>query len=307
MTLKDSIFLFLKGVAMGAADIVPGVSGGTVAFITGIYSQLIASLQRLGPAALWHWYRNGWSAFWVYINGRFLTTVFSGVLTGIFFLAHLMTFLLNEYPIPTWSLFIGLVLFSALWLLKDEPIKTMPIVLGLIVGFAAGWIVTALNSAWVLQPQWYIFIFAGALAVCAMILPGISGSFILLLLGLYQPVIQAVKHFDFLLLALVATGCVCGLLLFSKVLNWMLTHLRSLTLAVLTGLMLGSINRLWPWKVMESSYGENTTISALGQNVSPFMFDGDAQLASAIIAFLVGGAIVFSMHKINGRMPSKSV
>lgn len=249
MNIKSRALLFGKGIAMGAADVVPGVSGGTIAFITGIYDELLGSLKKCGPSALLVLSKEGPKALWQHINGTFLLTLFAGVLTSIFSLAQLITWLLQAYPIQIWSFFFGLVLVSA-WHMGQQIYRewSMPSIITLLVGTVLAWLISAGVPLAAHDIGLLTFFFAGALAICAMILPGISGSFILLLLGFYGPVIEAVKSFNLPVLAIFAAGCVIGLLSFSHLLSWLLEKARVPTMAFLIGLMLGSLSKLWPWK-----------------------------------------------------------
>lgn len=249
MNIKSRALLFGKGIAMGAADVVPGVSGGTIAFITGIYDELLGSLKKCGPSALLVLSKEGPKALWQHINGTFLLTLFAGVLTSIFSLAQLITWLLKAYPIQIWSFFFGLVLVSA-WHMGQQIYREWSIlsIITLLVGTVLAWLISAGVPLAAHDIGMLTFFFAGALAICAMILPGISGSFILLLLGFYGPVIEAVKSFNLPVLVIFAAGCAIGLLSFSHLLSWLLEKARVPTMAFLIGLMLGSLSKLWPWK-----------------------------------------------------------
>ena len=250
MGLKSVALLYSKGLAMGAADVVPGVSGGTIAFITGIYDELLGSLKKCGPSALVTLFKAGPKEFWAHINGNFLITLFAGVFTSIFSLARLITWLLDSYPIQVWSFFFGLVLVSA-WHMGLQIRREWSLVslVSLGVGAIFAWMISSGGLPLMAENAGLLsFFFAGSLAICAMILPGISGSFILLLLGFYAPVMAAVKAFDIPVIAIFGAGCVLGLLLFSHFLSWLLLRVRIPTMAFLIGLMLGSLNKLWPWK-----------------------------------------------------------
>ncbi len=249
MSLKSSALLFGKGLAMGAADVVPGVSGGTIAFITGIYDTLLNSLKQCGPSALVTLFKQGPKAFWQYINGTFLVTLFAGILTSVFTLARLITWLLAAYPIEVWSFFFGLVLVSVWHIGRQIHRHWSPVsIAALLVGAVLAWQISAGVPLAGQDVGLWMFFGAGALAICAMILPGISGSFILLLLGFYAPVMAAIKSFDLPVLATLGAGCVLGLLCFSRLLSWLLLRARVPTLGFLVGLMIGSLNKLWPWK-----------------------------------------------------------
>jgi len=244
----EVLILFLKGALMGAADVVPGVSGGTIAFITGIYERLLNSLKKLGPASLKILFREGVAACWRHIDGTFLVAVFGGVLFSVFTMARVITYSLSAWPIQVWSFFFGLVVISAVLILRKVSHWSFARIAALVAGVGTAVFIGHATPGMNAQPEWYSFLWAGALAICAMILPGISGSFILLLLGFYAPVLQAVTRFDLGILFVFASGCVVGLLLFSHVLSWLLSYYRQTTLAFLVGLMLGAIEKIWPWK-----------------------------------------------------------
>jgi len=239
--MRNPFLLFAKGMAMGAADVVPGVSGGTIAFISGIYDELLRSIGAV-PAALGQLLRGNLRQAWLTANANFLLVLFAGILTSIFSLARGITWLLEHQPIAIWSFFFGLIVVSS-WLVGREISRwNWASLLSLALGMLfAWWITVAAPVQWGHDPL-SLFL-AGAIAICAMILPGISGSFLLVLMGLYSFVLEAVKGLDFAVLGLFAAGALCGLLSFARLLGWLLGHLRNLTLTFLTGLMLGSSGR----------------------------------------------------------------
>jgi len=271
--LKDYFSLYLRGLAMGAADVVPGVSGGTVAFITGIYSELIDSLRSCDHRALKCLTQNGVKASWAHINGNFLLVVFAGVLTSIVSLAKLVIYLLNTQPILVWALFFGLVLASSLVLLRQIPRWSFIRAACLVCGVAIAVGVSLLKPAQ-LPDTWWVLSIAGSIAICAMILPGISGGFLLLLMGLYSTVVSAVSEFQFGVLLPFALGCVVGLLGFSHLLSWLLHRWESETMALLTGVLLGSLNIIWPWKhtieSIQNRHGE--WIPVVQENLMPLTY-----------------------------------
>lgn len=293
---------FLKGMAMGAADVVPGVSGGTIAFITGIYDTLLESIRRINPSVLGIWKRQGIKAAFEHINGGFLIALFGGVFTSIATLAKLISWLLVTHPIPLWSFFFGLILVSVFHMLKQIEQRSVSRALLLALGVGFAYTITILNPLQ-LEPTSINVLLAGAIAICAMILPGISGSFILLLIGMYAPVLGAVKSFDINVLALFLTGCVAGLLSFSHVLSWLLKHFRDLTLVFLTGLMLGTLPKIWPWKETISwrtnSKGEQVPL--VEHNLTPFDFEAvtsqSSQLGMAILCMLFAIVLVLGLEK----------
>ncbi|MBU2709775.1 DUF368 domain-containing protein [Zooshikella harenae] len=294
------LLLFLKGMAMGAADIVPGVSGGTIAFITGIYDQLIESVRRVNHQALRHLFNDGWKAAWEYINGPFIVTLFLGILVSIFSLSQVISYLLLNYPVHLWSFFFGLIIVSAFFIIRQIERWKFSSFMSAICGTVFAFWITVATPITMSADYFHLFL-GGAIAVCAMILPGVSGSFILLLLGLYAPVIDAIKSFNMLTIATIGLGCVTGLLLFSNILAWLLKNVRDITFAFLTGLMMGSLNKVWPWKVTESVRlnSEGHEVPFLQKNVSPFdyeMITGESSsLVLAIILMITAIILVISL------------
>lgn len=274
MKKKQSLFgLVARGMAMGAADVVPGVSGGTIAFITGIYDRLLGALNN-APVALKTLFSDGIKAAWDKMDATFLCTVFAGVLVSVLSFAHLITYLLVTYPVMLWSFFFGLIMVSGVHMLKQVERWGAGNILLLLLGIAVSYAIGLMTPAHV-SPGLGVFFMAGAVAICAMILPGISGSFILLLMGLYTAVMEAVKSLDILVMAVFGGGCLVGLLSFSHVLSWLLKHYRDLTVSLLTGLMIGALGKVWPWKqVLETrtnSSGEEVPL--VEANISPLVYE----------------------------------
>ncbi len=298
----SKIFTFLKGMAMGAADVVPGVSGGTIAFITGIYDTLLESIRRINPSLIRVIKQQGIKGAFEHINGTFLVLLFSGILTSIFTLARVITWMLHTHPIPLWSFFFGLIIVSVIHMLKQVEQWKITRLIALAAGAFFAYGITVLHPL-AMEPTLLNVVIAGAIAICAMILPGISGSFILLLLGMYGPVLAAAKSFDIITLALFALGCLIGLLTFSHLLSWVLRHYRDIALTFLTGLMIGTLSKVWPWKEVltwrTNSSGEQVPL--LEQNLSPFNFEqvtGQPSLiVYAIIATIVGFGVVWGLEK----------
>jgi len=279
---------YFKGMAMGAADVVPGVSGGTIAFICGILDTLLDGIRKINPALLGILKKQGFKAAFAHINGWFLLAVFAGILTSIFSLARLISWLLANHPIPVWSFFFGLILFSVIHMLKQvKAFNALRIVL-FALGVLFAWVITELNPI-ELEATYLSFFLAGSIAICAMILPGISGSFILLLLGLYPAVLAAVKGLDLPLIACFALGCGIGLLSFSHVLSALLRHYHDETVLFLTGLMLGTLGKIWPWKEVltwrTNSKGEQVALSE--RNLSPMQFEQITGQSSEIVLAIV--------------------
>ena len=287
---------------MGAADVVPGVSGGTIAFITGILNPLLNGIRAINPSLFGVIKRDGIKQAFLHINGGFLCTVFAGILTSILTLAKLISWLLATHPIPLWSFFFGLILFSVVHMLKQvNAFSAMRVVL-FFVGVAFAYAITMANPI-ALEASYFTFFVAGCIAICAMILPGISGSFILLLLGLYPAVLAAVKSLDIAMMACFGMGCVVGLLSFSHVLSAMLRRFHDETVLFLTGLMLGTLGVIWPWKEVltwrTNSSGEQVPL--ISQNLSPMAFEHasgqPSQLILAIICVFLGIGVVWTLEQ----------
>ncbi len=291
----------LKGIAMGAADVVPGVSGGTIAFISGIYEELITSINNVNLSLIATWKRDGFKALWAQLNGNFLVALFLGIFISLFSLAALVSWLLDNEPVLLWSFFFGLVVASILFVGKEIEQWRLATFLVLFMGAALAYFITTLPPSENSGGLPYLFL-CGALAVCAMILPGISGAFILVLLGSYKTILDAVHELNIKVIVTVGLGAVFGLLSFAKLLKWMFGHYKNLTLAVLTGFILGSLPKIWPWKqVLETrTFGEKI-IAVKEQNVSPFSYEGDHQLWFAIIFAMVGFSLILVLEKLASK------
>ena len=297
MTKRSPIqlaLLSLKGVAMGAADVVPGVSGGTIAFISGIYQELIESINNVNFAALKIWKNEGFKSFWNHINGTFFLFLFAGIIISIASLAKIVTYFLEVHPVLIWSFFFGLIIASV-WLIGKTIKKwTLGAVLMLLIGTLIAFYISSIGSVATVDAKWYIFL-SGAIAICAMILPGISGSFILVLMGSYHLVLEAVKSRDLAVIALFAVGCLVGLLTFARLLKYLFHHFKEITIALLIGFMVGSLYKVWPWKIKVGN--EPIVIHSNGKedwmmsNVLPANFEGDALLWPAI-GCAVGGMLL---------------
>jgi len=283
---------------MGAADIVPGVSGGTMAFITGIYDQLLSSIRAVDVHFVCLLLRGDVGSAWRHIDGGFLLALLAGIATSIFSLARLIGWLLLHHPVPLWAFFFGLILASALVLLSHVKRWYVPTASALCVGLGISLLV-ALSSRLPLADGPVMVFLAGFLAICAMILPGISGSFILVLLGMYSPVLVAIHQLDSLFLLVFAGGAACGLMAFSRLLHYLLHRFHQQTMALLTGFLLGSLVVVWPWKqavawVIDSS-GESKPARLLP--VSPAEFSSiagqDPQLLVCLVLMALGFALVW--------------
>lgn len=298
-TIKDYVVIGLKGMAMGAADVVPGVSGGTIAFISGIYEELLTSISSVNFSLLKTLKSNGIKAAWKQVNGSFLLSLFIGIFISIVSLAKAIKWMLENEPILIWSFFFGLVLASIIYIAKQITKWNVFTFVLLVLGAGLAFYITTLNPL-VTENSSPLFIFlAAALAICAMILPGISGAFILVLLGAYKPVLAAVNNRDFSTIAIVGAGAVVGLLTFSRVLKWLFANFKNYTLAVLTGFIIGSLNKIWPWKETltwrTNSHGIEVPLNE--QSVSPFHFE-DNQLLFAILLAIVGFGLILILEKI---------
>ncbi|WP_298285581.1 DUF368 domain-containing protein [uncultured Lutibacter sp.] len=298
--LLQYLIISLKGIAMGAADVVPGVSGGTIAFISGIYEELLTSISSINLKTLRVLKSEGLKAVWKTINGNFLIALLIGVFISIASLAKLISWLLENKPILVWSFFFGLVLASILYIGKQITRWNLLTIFLFIVGALIAYYITTLQPL-VTENSSPLFIFlAGSIAICAMILPGISGSFILVLLGAYKPVLDAIHNKDFKLLAILATGAIVGLLFFSKILKWLFNHYRNFTLAMLTGFILGSLNKIWPWKQpltwRLNSHGVKVPFNE--QSILPSSYEGEPQIAMAIILAVIGFLVIILLEKL---------
>lgn len=285
---KDYFKISLKGIAMGIADTIPGVSGGTIAFITGIYEELVSSISNVNLRLFQVWKTEGFWSFWKKLNGGFLLALLTGILVSVFSFMRLANYLLKTEPLLVWSFFFGLVLASILLVGKEIKNWRGATLTTLIIGACIAYGITILPPATQNTSYWFLFI-SGAFAVCAMILPGISGAFILVLLGSYQTITQAVHDFDFKRILAVALGAIMGLLSFSRVLKWLFNHYKNLTLALLTGFIAGSLNKIWPWKnTIDSITIREKTIVLAEQSVLPDNFKGEPQTWSCILFMLIG-------------------
>ena len=298
------LLTYLKGLAMGAADVVPGVSGGTIAFITGIYDTLLESIRRINPSLWGIIRRDGIKAAFAHINGAFLLSLLAGILSSILSLAKLISYLLAHHPIPVWSFFFGLILISVVHMLRQvKGGFSLPRLLIFALGVAFAWGITVLSPVELEASYFNIFV-GGAIAICAMILPGISGSFILLLLGLYPAVLAAAKNIQLDILGCFAVGAVIGILSFSHLLSALLRRFHDATLIFLTGLMLGTLGKIWPWKQTLSwrtnSHGEQVPL--VQQNLSPFGFEQltqqPHQLGLALLYAAAGIGLVLLVERL---------
>lgn len=245
--LKDYFVVALKGMGMGAADVVPGVSGGTIAFITGIYEELINTIKSIQPSLLKDIKNGGIKAIWYKVNAPFLIALLLGIGISIATLSRVILYLLQHHPIPVWAFFFGLILASAYLVAAEIDEWNLPVIVATFIGTSIAYTITIISPAETPTDLWFIFI-CGAIAICAMILPGISGSFILLLMGKYEYIFTSLKEFNLSVIITFALGCVTGILSFSHILSWMFKKYKNVTIALLAGFMIGSLNKVWPWK-----------------------------------------------------------
>lgn len=296
-TFFDYVLISLRGIAMGAADVVPGVSGGTIAFISGIYEELITSINKVNLEALKILRSKGFKSFWKHINGRFLLALLLGIATSVFSLAKGIKWLLANEPVAVWSFFFGLMLASVFFLAKGIEKWNPATVMVMLASCAVAYGITTLPPLGSNDGLIFLF-FAGALAICAMILPGVSGAFILVLLGAYDTVLTAVDDKNIKILMVIAAGAVFGLLSFSKILKWLFEHHRNLTIASLTAFIIGSLNKVWPWKeVIETKTDvHGKVIPILEKSILPASYDGNPQVMLAVIMALLGFFLIYGIE-----------
>lgn len=287
--------IFLRGIAMGSADVVPGVSGGTVAFITGIYERLIQSLSAFDLEAVKLLFKGEIAAAWRRVDGTFLLCLLAGIACAVLTLARGISFLLDTQPVLIHAVFFGLISGSAWVITRQISGWNVRIAFSFLLGIALMLLLAAARPEQLpLEPHW-LFI-GGSLAICAMILPGLSGSFILLMLGLYEPVLEAIKHFDIVVMLWFTAGCGVGLLSFVRVLKFLLERFYQAVLAFLSGLLVASLTVIWPWKLQVSEWQ--------AVNVSPYTYQaqqGEAQLIVACVFALLAAALVLVVERWAGR------
>jgi putative membrane protein len=299
--------IFLRGMAMGAADVVPGVSGGTIALISGIYDRLINAISSADIELLGYLRRFEIAKAWQHVDATFLLILMAGILTSIATLASIIISALASYPLLVWSFFFGLIFASAIFLMRQIKSWGGINLLLLLIGVAIAVLVVFIKPVQSDGAPWYLFV-AGAIAICATILPGISGGFILVLLGAYTPILIAVKEFDIIPLTSLMAGAGIGLLCFSKILAWLLATFRNQMMALLTGFLLGSLYLVWPWKQVLQWYtsSDGGLKPLVKENISPLNYEFvtgiNSQLFECMAAMIFGVVILFVMEKIaNGK------
>ncbi|MAY52505.1 MAG: DUF368 domain-containing protein [Flavobacteriaceae bacterium] len=301
-----------KGLAMGAADVVPGVSGGTIAFIAGIYEELIETIHKLDLGFFKIWKKDGLKTAWATYNLNFLVALFSGVFISLLSLSKVIKWLLEEHPILVWSFFFGLVIASILYVGKQITNWNVKVVIGLLIAAAFAYFITLAKPIGSPDSSWFLLL-AGFIAIIAMILPGISGAFILLLLGAYEMVIgilsdlsDGITRMDSELLLsaigrllIFAIGAIVGLKVFSRALNYMFKNFKNITLAVLTGFMIGALNKIWPWKeVLEYRINhDGNEVPFLERSILPNSFEGNSQIVLALVFMVIGFLTIFLMER----------
>ena len=296
-SLKDYAMLTLKGMGMGAADVVPGVSGGTIAFIVGIYDELINSIKSINASSLKMLLTGHIADFWKAINANFLCSIVLGIGISVFSLAKIITWLLVTHPILVWSFFFGLVLASTWFVSKDISKWNWKTILSFVAGIVIAFYITVATPAE--TPDNLLFIFlCGCIAICAMILPGISGSFILVLLGKYFYIMEAVKTLNIPVMLVFICGAAIGITSFSRVLSFALSKFRDITIAILSGFMLGSLNKVWPWKETVETFTDSHGVvkPLVENNIFP-----NAHVPEAIGLALVGFLLVYLLEKLSAK------
>lgn len=292
----DYFIVLLKGIAMGAADVVPGVSGGTIAFIAGIYERWVAALSSIGLDAIKKLFGSGSlpagiKAAWQHIDGTFLLSLFLGIGISLFSLAKVIKWLMAHQPILLWSFFFGLVVASVIILLRQIGRMRAGTLALFVLGAVAAGVISLLPVAAAGQVSNLFLFFAGALAICAMVLPGVSGSFILVLIGAYETFIHALSEVNIAALVSFAAGAGIGLLSFARLLKWLFARYHTATLSLMTGFVGGSLIKIWPWKMADGIYPA----------VPQFGSAAD-QVGLALVAMLVGVLAIVGMEAVAKKL-----
>ncbi|UXP31813.1 DUF368 domain-containing protein [Reichenbachiella agarivorans] len=301
-SFKDYLLLFLKGIGMGSADVVPGVSGGTIALITGVYGQLLDSINSFDLTALQLLRKMKFKKLWQHINGSFLLPLLGGIIVSIVTLAKVISHLLASNPIEIWSFFFGLIIISSISVLKEIKEWNYKVVGSCVLGIVIAYVITTITPATTPNQLWFVFI-SGAIAICAMILPGISGSFILLILGKYAYIVKSLNELNIAVVLVFVTGCITGLLSFSRAISWSLKKFHNYAIALLAGFMLGSLNKIWPWKkAIRFDWVDGKQIPTFEKNILPteyFTETGQQPLIIHAILFMaLGFLLVIIIEKL---------
>ena len=311
--LKKYLLTSVKGACMGAADVIPGVSGGTIAFIMGIYDEFVGSIARFDTEAVKMLAKFRIRDFWKHINGNFLLALFVGIGISVVTLAGLMQTLLSQFPVQTWAFFFGLIVASSIFILRGIEGWRVQDGISLVLGIGLGVVVCTLSPTQTPDDLWFIFI-SGAIAICAMILPGISGSFILLILGKYQYIMGCIHELstgvnfsqNLLVIGIFLLGAIVGLLSFSKFLRWLLSRWHKETLLVLAGFIIGSLVKVWPWNNTEAIVRAQFPLGAEEPVTAEMIAQIDYQIPSAAICAVLGFALVFSVEYASKKLSKKS-
>lgn len=297
-----------KGILMGAADVIPGVSGGTIAFITGIYETLIASLKSINSYALKQLFRLEFHSFWKTINGNFLISLLAGVLLSIVTLSGTIVYLLEHHTLLVLAFFFGLIAASAVIIAKRIRSHSPSVYTAGLVGTVSAFLLTNLSPVTTPETEWFVFL-SGAIAICAMILPGISGSFILLLLGKYSFILESIKEFNLAVILIFCAGCLTGLLGFVRVLSRLLQRYHDQTMMLLAGVMIGSLTKVWPWKAPIADTvpaGKNALL--FSANIMPETYlqktGADPLVSPVLVLMTIGLLLVFILEFISAKRHS---
>ena len=312
--MKQHLMLAMKGFAMGIAETIPGVSGGTIAFITGIYERLINCIKSFSPQLIGTIRQDGIGGLWKAIDGNFIAALGAGMLIGLVGGVFGVVHLLENYPPIIWAFFFGLIIASVIYIGKQVERWGLAEIGGLLLAAGLAFWLTMMSPAQGNEALWFVFI-SGAIAISALILPGISGSFILLIMGMYQIIIPTMKSVlsDFnseglMVMMTFAAGCIVGLVTFARLLSWTFKNYRSLTLAILTGFMIGSLGKIWPWRnVLEyrvNSKGEK--VPFIEDWAMPGSYEGEPYVLFAILAAVIGFALVFLLAKFDTKQDQTS-
>ena len=293
--------LFLKGLCIGLVELVPGVSGGTIAFVSGVYEELLSAIKSLNLSSCKLLFSGRWKALWQAIHGTFLLFLVGGMAISVFSLSEYIPKLIHSYPIAIWSFFMGLILASAVYILKDvQWTRAWRNILLFLVGLAIGFAICRLTPMETPTAYWFIFL-SGAIAICALLLPGVSGSFMLLLLGKYAFILDAVANLKIWILLAFASGAIVGMLSFSRLLSWLLRKHYTVTVCILAGCMVGALEKIWPWK--------ETISDVLQRNVLPLQYEQlsgqPSQWGLALAAMVVGIGIMAVVTLIELQMRKK--
>ncbi len=311
--LLQYLLVTAKGLAMGAADVVPGVSGGTIAFISGIYEELVETIHKLDIGFFKSWKKEGFASAWSTYNLPFLLALGTGILISILSFAKVIIYVMTTYPIAVWSFFFGLVIASILYVVNQMSRWRLASIAALVIASILSYLITIAEPIGSSDSTWFLF-FAGFIAIIAMILPGISGAFILLLIGAYSGVmgiitqlVDGIANLDATLflqalgkILVFGIGAITGLKTFSKALTWLFKHYKNLTLAILTGFMIGALNKIWPWKevLKYRMNSEGEAVPLVEKSILPHNFDGEPQIIIAVIFAVVGFLSIFLLERL---------